>query len=84
MKEIVQMKHNTVQNPNWREEIYRRGLALELGTSASKVQRSNHSATQVQKKLVRNQLDGRKVRIFAPDRTCPVFKRKERETGARR
>ena len=58
LKQIIQIKHNRVKNPNWPEAnqlvIYKHGrgfeqlvvrAGLELGASELQVQRSNHSAT---------------------------------------
>ena len=58
LKQIIQIKHNGVKNPNWPEAnqlvIYKHGrgfeqlvvrAGLELGASELQVQRSNHAAT---------------------------------------
>ena len=40
LKEIIQIKHNRVKNPNWPEAklmaIYKRGLGSELGATVNK------------------------------------------------
>ena len=50
LKQIVQIKHNTVKNPNWPEpnqleiqKVVRAGL--EPGTTGLRVRHADHSAT---------------------------------------
>ena len=42
MKQIFQIKHNIIKNPNWPETnqlaMYKRGRTLELGATVKKIQ----------------------------------------------
>ena len=42
LKQIIQIEHNTVKNPNWQEanqlDIYKRGRGFELGATEKQIQ----------------------------------------------
>ena len=49
LKQIIQIQHNIVKNPNWPEAnqlaIYKRGRGFELGTIVKQLQLSGQSGT---------------------------------------
>ena len=49
LKQIIQIEHNIVKNPNWPEAnqlaIYKRGRGFELGTTVKQLQLSGQSGT---------------------------------------